>query len=68
MISLLLWAGLSFLIKVIITLFFAFVGGLGLAAGFDFYKKFKTSWSKKKNQSYVDNLQEEVLAGATQGE
>lgn len=67
MISVLLWISLEFLIKVVVTLFFAAVGGVGLAAGFDFYKKLKASWESKrnikKNKAYLDQLEQEELGG-----
>jgi len=72
MISLFLWAGLSFLIKIIITLFFSAVGGLGLAVGFDLYKRIKASWSKKKRSQkdtdYLKQAEAEFLGGACTAE
>jgi hypothetical protein len=61
MITTLLWFGLDFTVQVIISLFFAAVSGLGLAAGFDLYKRFKKSRNEKKNEDFVAAYTNEIL-------
>jgi hypothetical protein len=59
-----LWFGFDFLITVIFSLFFAVISGLGLAAGFDLYKRFKKHKNEKKNEDFVATYTNEIL-GAT---
>jgi len=64
-ISLLLWIGLDFFIRCFIALFFAVIGGLGLAAGFELFKYLK-SWRKdKSNKAYIEGVVDEYLTKET---
>ena len=59
--SILLLVG-KFLLWALFTLVSGLIGGYGLAAGFDAFKKTK-EWMKNKN--YINNLEEEMLGAAT---
>lgn len=57
---------LLFLLKIVATVFFAFLGGIGLAAGFAFFKFVQTRFNQKKNVEYIAQLEKQVqeqLAG-----
>jgi hypothetical protein len=63
--ELLIWIG-AYALHFVIYVLTACLGGLGLAAGFDMYKAFK-SWRKelkeyRKNKSYIK--EKEAVAGA----
>ena len=66
--SLLLVVG-NFFLWSLLSLVSGIIGGYGLAAGFDGFKRTK-AWveqreADKKNESYLTNLEEEFMAGAT---
>jgi predicted RND superfamily exporter protein len=58
-----LWFGFSFLINVILALFFAVISGLGLAAGFDLFKKFKNRKKDKANQDFIAEYTQQAASG-----
>jgi len=60
--SLLLIVGNYFLWS-LFTLVSGVIGGYGLAAGFDGFKRTKLWLKNNKNSNYVSGLEEEMLAG-----
>lgn len=59
--SVLLWVGINFLIKCIVAIFFAALGGFGLAAGFEMFKYLKRWRSTNANREYVENMAERFI-------
>ena len=50
-----LWFGFDFLITVVLSLFFAAVSGVGLAAGFELFRQFKSRKKDKANKDFIDD-------------